>query len=294
MENTALQSTFELINNIDFEEKVNIEDLALPSDSTSISNMETLEIKEEPLEQSRSMISIHERNTSEELIMVHGRMNSSSFATNEVFQPEIILRHTPQSGLLPSKQADTRNEVFQSEVEKEIVKLFGEFDMMTLYDYNRTRVRKVKQLVEKYQTITQEVIVKLHENTLAVKTNELDRAKEELQLAKFKKWTLSKRIEELEMKKNQGSSQKKSLKPDSILNSGSKSEPEKKQLTAKSIPEEKIINHETTEVVDETLEESDLFVCLFSTDTLKGENVPYVPLPLRRRGIIQLRKRTKA
>ena len=37
-----------------------------------------------------------------------------------------------------------------------------------------------------------------------------------------------------------------------------------------------------------------MFVCLFSTDTLEGENVPYVPLPLRRRGIIQLRKRTKA
>ena len=41
------------------------------------------------------------------------------------------------------------------------------------------------------------------------------------------------------------------------MNSGSKSETEKKQLAAKSIPEEKIINHETTEVVDETLEESD-------------------------------------
>ena len=24
-----------------------------------------------------------------------------------------------------------------------------------------------------------------------------------------------------------------------------------------------------------------MFVCLFSTDTLEGENVPYVPLPLR-------------
>jgi hypothetical protein len=159
--------------------KNNIEDLVLLSDSTGISNMEAIEIKEEPLEQSRSMISIHE-STSEELIMVHERINSSSYATNKVFQPEIILRLMPKSGVLPSKPTDTENE----EIEKEIVKLFGEFDMMTLYDYDQTRVRKVKELVEKYQTIIQEVIVKLHEKTLEAKTNEVDRTKEELQLAK--------------------------------------------------------------------------------------------------------------
>jgi hypothetical protein len=155
----------------------------LPCVSTGISNMETIEMKQEPLEQSRSMISVHESNTSGVLKMVHGRINSSSFATNEVFQTEIVLR---QSGILPSKPTDMGNEVFQSEIEKEIVKLFGEFDMMSLYDYDQTRVGKVKQLVEKYQTITQEVIVKLHEKTLEVKTNELDRTKEELQLSKSK------------------------------------------------------------------------------------------------------------
>ena len=65
--------------------------------------------------------------------MVQERFNLSSFATfsdkNEVFQPEIVLR---QSGVLPSKPTDTGNEVFQSEIEKEIVKLFEEFDMMTV------------------------------------------------------------------------------------------------------------------------------------------------------------------
>ena len=142
--------------------------------------------------------------------MVQERLNSSSFATvsdkNEVFQPEIVLR---QSGVLPSRPIGSENEVFQSEIEKEIVKLFGEFDMMTLYDYDQTRVRKVKELVEKYQTITQEVIVKLHEKTLEVKTNELDRTKEELQLAKSKNLTLSKRIQELEMAGNEVGNQKK-------------------------------------------------------------------------------------
>ena len=68
--------------------------------------------------------------------MVHEGINSSSFATvpdkNEVFQPEIVLRLTPQPGVWPSKSNDTENEVFQPEIEKEIVKLFEEFDMMTV------------------------------------------------------------------------------------------------------------------------------------------------------------------
>ena len=150
------------------------------------------------------MISIHESNKSGESLMVHESINSSSFATvadrNESFQPEVVLRH---SEMLPSKPIGSENEVFQSEIEKEIVKLFGEFDMMTLYDYDQTRVRKVKELVEKYQTITQEVIVKLHEKTLEVKTNELDRIKEELQLLKSNNLTLSKKIQKLEMASNQ-------------------------------------------------------------------------------------------
>ena len=59
-----------------------------------------------------------------ELLMVHEGINSSSFATvpdkNEVFQPEIVLRPTSQSGVLPSKPTDTANEVFQSEMEKKL------------------------------------------------------------------------------------------------------------------------------------------------------------------------------
>ena len=60
MKQTELQLTFELVDIIDFEEKVDINDLVFPSESTSISNMETIDIKEEPLQQNRNMISIHE------------------------------------------------------------------------------------------------------------------------------------------------------------------------------------------------------------------------------------------
>ena len=62
-------------------------------------------------------------------------------------------------------------------------------------------MKKVKQLVRKYQTVSQKVIARLHEKTLEVKSNELKHTKEELQLAKS-------RIQELEMAGNEVSNQK--------------------------------------------------------------------------------------
>ena len=49
-------------------------------------------------------------------------------------------------------------------------------------------------------------------NTLEVKTNELEKVKEELEMTKSTNLTLSNRIEELEMEKNKVSDQKKSVK----------------------------------------------------------------------------------
>ena len=48
MENSELQSTIELIDNIEFKEKVDCENLVLSSEPTDILNLETLDIKEEP------------------------------------------------------------------------------------------------------------------------------------------------------------------------------------------------------------------------------------------------------
>ena len=62
MENTELQSTFELIDNIEFEEKVDFENLVLSSEPTDIPNLETIEIKEEPLQQINSTMSSYESN----------------------------------------------------------------------------------------------------------------------------------------------------------------------------------------------------------------------------------------
>ena len=80
MEHTEMQSMFE--------EKVNIEDLILPSDPTGILNRETIDIKEEPLEQSSTnTLTIHERKTGiidmdttemKEKTLVHRRVSNGS------------------------------------------------------------------------------------------------------------------------------------------------------------------------------------------------------------------------
>ena len=188
--------------------------LVLPSELTGISNLETIDIKEEPLEQSSNNMPIDESKKSENFPMVHERINSSRFATvpvkNEVFQPEIVPTHMPHLGVLPSNPIDIYK-MEGTKMENEIVKLFEEFDKMTLHNYDQTRVRKVRQLVEKYQIISQKLIFELHENTLEVKTNELERIKVELQMTKSTNLTLSNRIHELEMARNQVSDQKKSV-----------------------------------------------------------------------------------
>ena len=76
---------------VNFKEKVDIEDLVLPSKPIGVLNMETMDLKEECLEQMSNTMSIHESNKPRKFLMVHERINSSSFATcpdrNEVFQP---------------------------------------------------------------------------------------------------------------------------------------------------------------------------------------------------------------
>ena len=127
---------------MEFEEKVDIEDLVLPSKPV------ILGIKNEPLEQSSNILTTHECEKSGESKKVHERINSSSFSIvadeKEVFQPEIVIQNSSQDS--------------DSEMKNETVKLFEEFDMMSLHDYDNFRVTKVRQLVRKYQTVTQKYL----------------------------------------------------------------------------------------------------------------------------------------
>ena len=114
-----MQSTFELANNIMFEEKIDIEDLVLtPKQKNTTPIIEKTAIKEEP-------------------------MNVGFLAVRE---------RTEEPGFL---RVHFENGNFQSGMVNEISKLFEEFDMMSLHDYDQMRVEKVKQLFEKYHKVNQ-------------------------------------------------------------------------------------------------------------------------------------------
>ena len=206
MENTEQQSPFEKINNI--KEEVNIEDLVLPSKPTVLLNMETIDIKEEPLEKGSDTVSIHESKT-----------DILNMETIDIKKEPLEEQNSNTLSIHESKKvsfATVQDKNFHSKMENEILKLFEEIDVMiTVHDYNQIRVRKVKQLVEKYQRITKKVAFKLLEKTLEVKTNELVKTKQELQMEKSTNLILSKRIQDLELARNQVSGQKdKNLKSD--------------------------------------------------------------------------------
>jgi uncharacterized C2H2 Zn-finger protein len=179
MENKEFQTTLALKENITFDEKVDIEDLELCSEQTGSQNMKNIDIKEEPLDI--------------DLIPVHERTKQTGHA---------FLCHEKQD--------------FQSEIERKIEKLFGEFDMMSMHEYDLMRVKKVKQLFEIYQTNNQkEQIVDdghLLEKCLEEKSNELTKMQQEFQKTKTVNFDLSQKIQNLEMANNQMSSENISLK----------------------------------------------------------------------------------
>ena len=138
MENTEYQTTLALRENITFDEKVEIEDLVLPSEQTGAPKMENKDIKEEPMDPQFSSAQ-------------SSRSDFSSF--------------------------HSENEYFLDEMEKDIVKLFEGLDMMSRHDNDRLRVKKVKQLVEKYQRIDPEK--QFGVERLEAKATELNKLREE-------------------------------------------------------------------------------------------------------------------
>ena len=159
------------------EEKIDIEDLVLPSEQTSTPNMENIEIKEEPMDT--------------QFLLAHERKKQSVFSA---------IHHG--------------NEDFVGEIERDIAKLFEQLDMIdmqripmfSLHEYDQMRVEKVKQLVEKYQRIDPKeqgnITVKTLEKNLKAKTTELNNLKQEFQSAKHV----------FDMKSNQMSGEINSLK----------------------------------------------------------------------------------
>ena len=113
MESIDMQSSFDLRDNIKLEEEVSIQDLVLSSDET----MKMVQVKEEKTDVDRTSIgtSVHEGNI------------ARNFSSSNEW-----------------------NELLKLEMKNEISKLFAEFDVMSLHDYDLMRVEKIQQLFEKY------------------------------------------------------------------------------------------------------------------------------------------------
>ena len=130
----------------------------LPPEQTGSSNT-----RQEPLEvEDGNFLSVNERNRSSDL-----RVNSFGFVPT---------------------QGD--KEFFQSELEKDITKLFEEFDMMSYNDFSQMRVKRVKQLFEKYQTFScsREQMSnsdEIHEKNVGVKITESNKLKRESQSVEY-------------------------------------------------------------------------------------------------------------
>jgi chromosome segregation ATPase len=75
-------------------------------------------------------------------------------------------------------------------LEKDITKLFEELDMMSYNDFSQKRVKRVKQLFEKYQTFSSSKeqlnnTVEMHEKNLGVKITEFNKLKRESQTVEY-------------------------------------------------------------------------------------------------------------
>ena len=138
---TEMQSTFEQVNNIKFEDKIDVEDLMLPPKPTGTHIMEKIDIKEEPLDI--------------DIIAVHERTKQSGFA-----------------GISFEK------EDFPSDMEKQISKLFEELDQLRVEKVKQLfeKYHKVNQYGEMNSST-----VEILENNLEEKKTELSKLKPEFE-----------------------------------------------------------------------------------------------------------------
>ena len=226
LENTEYQTTLALRENITFDEKVEIKDLVLPSEQTGTPTMENIDIKEElmdPQFSSAQSFSPIDNNALEEKIDIKNLVLLSKPIGNmeigdikeEPLDIDFIPVHERTKQIVHAFLHHEKQD-FQSEIEREIELLFGEFDMMSMHEYDLKRVKKVKQLFEKYQTDNQkkQIINDIHtlEKCLEEKSYELTKIQQEFQKTKSVNFDLSQKIQELEIANNQISSENIFLK----------------------------------------------------------------------------------
>ena len=222
MENIEYQTTLAFRENITFDEKVDIEDSVLPSEHLGTPSMENIDIKEELMDPQFTSAqsdnnALEERIDIKDLVLPSKPIGNMKIVDikEEPLDIDFIPVHERTKQIVHAFLHHEKQD-FQSEIEREIELLFGEFDMMSMHEYDLKRVKKVKQLFEKYQTDNQkkQIINDSHtlEKCLEEKSNELTKIQQEFQKTKSVNFDLSQKIQELEIANNQISSENISLK----------------------------------------------------------------------------------
>ena len=128
-----------------------------------------------------------------------------SFLENKISTKDMIeIKEEPNHGIefsFSTSAHDEESETLKLEMKQDISKLFHEFDMMCLYDYDQTRVGKVQDLFERYFKEQTSLSIKLLEGQLKHKTNELITLKEEFEKSRLANSELHQRIQEFENQK---------------------------------------------------------------------------------------------
>lgn len=110
-----------------------------------------------------------------------GDLSLPKIKRSKIEEFEIKKELDPGNGLSISTSAPyEESETLKFEIKQDISKLFDEFDMMCLHDYDQTRVEKVQNLFERYLSEQISFSVKVLQNQLKDKANELIIVKEAL------------------------------------------------------------------------------------------------------------------
>ena len=190
MENSDAQSDLTMIDNIEFEEKVDIKTLILTAEPLKIPKIEFTDNENELLENARSI--------SEERKEVEMKMEENILKLYEELDKEKseypVMKFRLRRSLKISQFVET-------------IKRYDDVGNQMLSENTKLRAR-ILELTEEYKTIllfnakNTDSIIKMHEKSLEDKTNELANTKKELQSVKKTNHELLQKIRKLETNKN--------------------------------------------------------------------------------------------
>ena len=132
----------------------------------------------------RENITFDEKVEIEDLVLSSEQTGTSNMKNRDIKEEPM----DPQFSSAHERRKLSGFSTFHDEMEKDIAKLFEELDKMSPHDYDQMRMKNVKQLVEKYQSIDlKEKVnktIKVLEKNLEARTAELNKLEQESQSAR--------------------------------------------------------------------------------------------------------------